>query len=161
MIMRIVTAAALFAGGASTSALGHSGATPECSTAAVKGVYGITGAGAVAAQPSAFLGTISLDGLGHLTGSMTVSMQAPALSFVADLSGATYSVERTCTGRLSMPFRLKQPVDTAGVGDHAHDMAIVVTDGGARIAGLNDATETEQHVPLPGVASMTLEARRL
>ena len=110
-----------------------------CSTANIKGSYGLTLSGKAAGYGDVSgVGTVALDGAGKYTGTTTGVVSAGGMNtvFTTPVNG-TYTLESDCSGTVVVNFvNLHLSVEGATVfTDGGKDGRFVVTSAGAQLTG--------------------------
>ena len=94
---RILTAIISVTAFASLLGLGiDSRAQAECSTASLKGTFGLTCQGTLGGLPAAEVGVATYDGRGHVVGKSTISLNGTVTTDVP--FEGTYTLNADCTG---------------------------------------------------------------
>ena len=110
-------------------------ASKSCSTAGVKGVYGLQGGGTeIGVGPLAIAGQITLRGDGTLNGTATVSVNGSVVS-KQTISGA-YKILRICQGAAEIQVGNQRPIGLSlVVVNGEHDVLFIEGDANTLLSG--------------------------
>lgn len=125
-----------------------------CSNETLKGRYGLNGTAAGYGTTFELLGTATFDGKGGMDSKFIGVIHQIAQVINVDASGGEYKLNSDCTGTVRVFTKHDPPTPP----DHFHNLQLVVTDGGKRLAMTLVTTEYAPSKDGPTLPSAPTEA---
>ncbi|MDB5875626.1 MAG: hypothetical protein JWQ07_5068 [Ramlibacter sp.] len=124
---------------------------PACTTATLRGGFGMTATGSFAGVDLGAIQAVVFDGAGKVTGHGTAVLLKPSVVIPFELQEGTYTVNADCTG--TMHWFGHHP--TIAPVDHLHNADLVVSDGGKQLSLIYTSTQFPGGTPPVPVESFT------